>query len=105
MRTARADLGEKFADFFMAPSSPKVGASSKPRRFILGSQLTALIARDKVHVVAMTGSYFRGDSEAVLSPADEAKFDTVTYTYYEQLNGYMAEVAGHRLLLLHGSLC
>lgn len=55
---------------------------------ILGSQLTALIARDKVHVVAMTGSYFRGDSEAVLSPDDEAKFETVTYTYYEQLNGY-----------------
>ncbi len=55
---------------------------------ILGTQLTALIARDKTHVVAMTGSYFRGDSEAVLSPADEAKFETVTYTYYEQLNGY-----------------
>lgn len=54
----------------------------------LGSQLGALIARDKVHVVAMTGSYFRGDSEAVLSPTDEAKFETVTYTYYEQLNGY-----------------
>lgn len=55
---------------------------------ILGSQLTALIARDKAHVVAMTGSYFRGDSEAVLSPSDESKFETVTYTYYEQLNGY-----------------
>lgn len=54
----------------------------------LGSQLGALIARDKVHVVAMTGSYFRGDSEAVLAPADEARFETVTYTYYEQLNGY-----------------
>ncbi len=54
----------------------------------LGSQLGALIERGKVHVVAMTGSYFRGDSEAVLSPADEAKFQTVTYTYYEQLNGY-----------------
>ena len=36
----------------------------------------------------MTGSYFRGDAEAVLSPTDEAKFETVTYTYYEQLNGY-----------------
>ena len=47
-----------------------------------------LIARDKVHVVAMTGSYFRGDAEAVLTPQDEAKFETVTYTYYEQLNGY-----------------
>jgi superfamily II DNA or RNA helicase len=54
----------------------------------LGSQLGAFIARDKVHLLAMTGSYFRGDSEAVLAPADEAKFETVTYTYYEQLNGY-----------------
>ena len=54
----------------------------------LGSQLGALIARDKVHLVAMTGSYFRGDSEAVLGPADEAKFETITYTYYQQLNGY-----------------
>tara|TARA_R110001599_G_scaffold167026_3_gene356871 strand:+ start:8398 stop:10458 length:2061 start_codon:yes stop_codon:yes gene_type:complete len=54
----------------------------------LGAQLTELMARDKVHVVAMTGSYFRGDTEPVLMPHDEAKFDTVTYTYYEQLNGY-----------------
>jgi superfamily II DNA or RNA helicase len=54
----------------------------------LGQQLGQFIARDKVHIVAMTGSYFRGDAEAVLSPHDEAKFDTVTYTYYEQLNGY-----------------
>ena len=54
----------------------------------LGNQLGALITRNKVHVVAMTGSYFRGDSEAVLSPADEARFETITYTYYEQLNGY-----------------
>ncbi|WP_417279335.1 DEAD/DEAH box helicase [Celeribacter sp.] len=54
----------------------------------LGAHLGALIARDKVHVVAMTGSYFRGDAEAVLSPEDESKFETVTYTYYEQLNGY-----------------
>ena len=54
----------------------------------LGAHLGELVARDKVHIVAMTGSYFRGDAEAVLSPQDEAKFDTVTYTYYEQLNGY-----------------
>ena len=54
----------------------------------LGSQLGTFITRDKVHLVAMTGSYFRGDSIAVLSPADEARFETVTYTYYEQLNGY-----------------
>ena len=55
---------------------------------ILGNQLSALIARGQTHVVAMTGSYFRGDSVAVLSPADESRFETVTYTYYEQLNGY-----------------
>lgn len=54
----------------------------------LGAHLGEFMARDKVHVVAMTGSYFRGDAEAVLAPHDEAKFDTVTYTYYEQLNGY-----------------
>jgi superfamily II DNA or RNA helicase len=54
----------------------------------LGEHVRQLMARDKVHLVAMTGSYFRGDAEAVLHPDDESKFDTVTYTYYEQLNGY-----------------
>lgn len=54
----------------------------------LGAHLAEFIARDKVHVVAMTGSYFRGDAVPVLMPEDEAKFETVTYTYYEQLNGY-----------------
>lgn len=54
----------------------------------LGAHLGQFIERDKVHIVAMTGSYFRGDAEAVLAPGDEAKFETVTYTYYEQLNGY-----------------
>jgi superfamily II DNA or RNA helicase len=55
---------------------------------ILGSQLNEFIARDKVHVVAMTGSYFRGDAVPILTPENEVKFETVTYTYYEQLNGY-----------------
>lgn len=54
----------------------------------LGLHLGQFIARDRVHIIAMTGSYFRGDAEAVLAPQDEARFDTVTYTYYEQLNGY-----------------
>lgn len=54
----------------------------------LGLHLGQFIARDCVHIVAMTGSYFRGDAEAVLAPQDESKFDTITYTYYEQLNGY-----------------
>ncbi|SEB20881.1 DEAD/DEAH box helicase [Pedobacter hartonius] len=55
---------------------------------VLGSQLRQLVARDKTHIVAMTGSYFRGDANPVLIHEDEVKFDTVTYTYYEQLNGY-----------------
>lgn len=54
----------------------------------LGAHLGQFIERGRTHIVAMTGSYFRGDAEAVLAPQDEAKFDTVTYTYYEQLNGY-----------------
>src|SRR6185436_17165379 len=41
-----------------------------------------------VHIAAMTGSYFRGDSVPVLLPEDEAQFTKVTYNYYEQLNGY-----------------
>lgn len=55
---------------------------------ILGSQLNEFIARDRVHVVAMTGSYFRGDAVPILLPENESKFETITYTYYEQLNGY-----------------
>jgi len=54
----------------------------------LGSQLTRIIERDKAHIIAMTGSYFRGDAIPVLTPEDEAKFNTVTYTYYAQLSGY-----------------
>ena len=55
---------------------------------VLGRQLAELITHGKAHIVAMTGSYFRGDAVPVLSPGDEEKFQTVTYTYYEQLNGY-----------------
>jgi len=55
---------------------------------ILGKQLNEFITRDRVHVVAMTGSYFRGDAAPILLPENESKFDTITYTYYEQLNGY-----------------
>lgn len=54
----------------------------------LGEHLSQIITRDKTHIVAMTGSYFRGDAVPVLHPDDEGKFETVTYTYYEQLNGY-----------------
>ena len=67
----------------------------------LGLHLGELISRDKVDIVAMTGSYFRGDADPVLSPQDEEKFDPVTYTYYEQLNGYeYLKQSRYRLLLL-----
>ena len=54
----------------------------------LGEQVRQIMARDKCHLTAMTGSYFRGDAEAVLHPDDEQQFESVTYTYYEQLSGY-----------------
>lgn len=54
----------------------------------LGALLREVMTGSDVHIVAMTGSYFRGDSVPVLSPADEAKFTSVTFNYYDQLNGY-----------------
>ena len=54
----------------------------------LGELLRAIMGTTNAHILAMTGSYFRGDSIAVLSPRDELKFTKVTYNYYEQLNGY-----------------
>ena len=54
----------------------------------LGELVRGLIANGKTHIVAMTGSYFRGDTIPVLRPEDEARFQRVTYTYYEQLASY-----------------
>lgn len=54
----------------------------------LGELLRSVMAKSEAHIVAMTGSYFRGDSVPVLLPEDEAQFTKVTYNYYEQLNGY-----------------
>lgn len=54
----------------------------------LGELLRSVMAKSDVHILAMTGSYFRGDSVPVLLPEDEAQFTKVTYNYYEQLNGY-----------------
>lgn len=54
----------------------------------LGELLRTVMAKSDVHIAAMTGSYFRGDSVPVLLPEDEAQFTKVSYNYYEQLNGY-----------------
>ena len=54
----------------------------------LGELLRDIMRKSKAHIVAMTGSFFRGDSVPILLPEDEEKFTKVTYNYYEQLNGY-----------------
>lgn len=54
----------------------------------LGELLRAIMSKSTAHIIAMTGSYFRGDCVPVLLPEDESKFTKVTYNYYEQLNGY-----------------
>jgi len=54
----------------------------------LGEVMKNIMAKSNAHIIAMTGSYFRGDNVPVLMPEDEAKFTKVTYNYYEQLNGY-----------------
>lgn len=55
---------------------------------VLGNALRSIMNNSSAHILAMTGSYFRGDSVPILEPIDENKFDKVTYTYYEQLEGY-----------------
>ena len=54
----------------------------------LGDLLREIMRKSKAHIVAMTGTFFRGDSVPILLPEDEEKFTKVTYNYYEQLNGY-----------------
>jgi superfamily II DNA or RNA helicase len=54
----------------------------------LGELLRSVMKHTSAHIIAMTGSYFRGDAVPVLEATDEAKFTKVTYNYYQQLNGY-----------------
>lgn len=54
----------------------------------LGELLKSIMNKSSAHIIAMTGSYFRGDSVPILTPENEAKFTKVSYNYYEQLNGY-----------------
>ncbi len=54
----------------------------------LGELLRGLMEHSSAHIVAMTGSYFRGDAAPVLLPQDEERFVKVSYNYYDQLNGY-----------------
>ena len=77
---------EAFDDVFLAIDEfHHVSADDNNR---LGQILRRVVSRDRTHVMAMTGSYFRGDAVPVLRPEDEARFVTITYSYYEQLDGY-----------------
>lgn len=77
---------EAFDDVLIAIDEFHHVAASDDNR--LGDILRQVLAREKAHVMAMTGSYFRGDAVPVLRPEDEAKFRSITYSYYEQLEGY-----------------
>ncbi len=69
----------------------------------LGALLRSVMRNTNAHIVAMTGSYFRGDALPVLMPEDEEKFTKITYNYYEQLNGYTyLQEPRYRLPLLPG---
>ena len=61
---------------------------SKDDSSVLGEAVRNILSNSTAHMIAMTGSYFRGDSVPILEPEDEKLFDNVTYTYYEQLEGY-----------------
>ncbi len=77
---------EAFDDCLIAIDEFHHVAASDDNR--LGEILRRLLNREKAHVMAMTGSYFRGDSVPVLRPEDEARFRSITYSYYEQIEGY-----------------
>lgn len=54
----------------------------------LGALIRRLLNQTSAHILAMTGSYFRGDAIPVMRPEDEMKFQpTINYNYYQQLNG------------------
>lgn len=88
LRFAFEELDEaKFNDTLLAIDEfHHVSADKENSR--LGSLLHSIMTKTDAHIVAMTGSYFRGDGVPILMPEDEAKFTKVTYNYYEQLNGY-----------------
>lgn len=87
LRFAFADAGlEAFDDTLLCVDELHHASNDEDNR--LGNFLRGLMDRGKAHVLAMTGSYFRGDGVAILHPSDEERFEKVIYTYYEQLNGY-----------------
>ena len=87
LRFACEGLGEdKFNNTLLAIDEfHHVSASGDNK---LGEIIRGVMTNSKAHIIAMTGTYFRGDSVPVLLPEDYKKFKKVTYNYYQQLNGY-----------------
>lgn len=87
-RFACAELDEKTAEWLLDSNwwiSPCIGRRWQPSRRRRRKHHARKL---NGHIIAMTGSYFRGDNVPVLMPEDEIKFTKVTYNYYQQLNGY-----------------
>ena len=87
LRFACEELDEKTFDntLLAIDEFHHVSADAENR---LGDLLRNIMQKSSAHIVAMTGSFFRGDSVPILLPEDEEKFTKVTCNYYEQLNGY-----------------
>lgn len=78
---------EKLDNVFFGIDEFHHGSADEGSR--LGSFIRKLLNETSAHILAMTGSYFRGDAIPVMRPEDEAKFQpTINYNYYQQLNGY-----------------
>ncbi len=88
LRFAYAELDDSAFDNILLAVDEFHHVSADTNNSRLGDVVHSLMKNSTAHIIAMTGSYFRGDTMAILLPEDEAKFTKVTYNYYEQLNGY-----------------
>lgn len=87
LRFAYQDIGAKaFSDCLVTIDEFHHTSSDEENK--LGTLIRDLLNEGSCHIVAMTGSYFRGDDVAVMRPDDEAKFTSMSYTYYEQMAAY-----------------
>lgn len=87
LRGAYAALGaQAFNDCFIAIDEFHHVSVDEENR--LGVLLSDIIQTTNAHIMPMTGSYFRGDTNALLRPEQESLFQSVVYTYYEQMQGY-----------------
>lgn len=78
---------EKLDNVFFGIDEFHHGSADEGSR--LGTFIRRLLNETSAHILAMTGSYFRGDAVPVMRPEDEALFQpTINYNYYQQLNGY-----------------